>query len=107
MLLRIAVADHRLLDEPRSILCDLVPTLLGEQKQNAPHLPKLDGDTGVDCIERFLDRNNIRLKTLDHRRNAFGYVCQTLRERLPRIRLHDAELGARRFYTAARESSPV
>src|SRR5437868_203897 len=84
MLLGIAVADDRLLDESRAVFVYLNFGTFGCQKNDASDLSEFKSDLHISRIEGFFNRTNIWLVTPDDGLYAVTDFQETRRESVAR-----------------------
>src|ERR1043165_7120252 len=90
MLLGVAVADDRLLDESRAVFSYLNSGALGGHENDAPDLTQFQSDFDVCRVEGFFYRANVRLQTLDDGFDAIADFQEARRELVARRSLDRA-----------------
>src|SRR5690606_8596356 len=107
MFLGVAIAHNGLFDEARGVFGNAEATLFGKQQDDAADLAELHCNADVLCIERFLDRYNVRAETLDQFVDAGIDTVQTLGESLARVGTYSAEFHGCVSHTAALDHAPT
>jgi len=92
LLLGRAVADDRLLYEPRRVLRDFDPGALGREEHDAPNVSELQRGLRVDGEERLFHGANVRPELLYQSLNADAYLQEPRRKPLARARPDSPEL---------------